>query len=76
MAHRIMIDAFEAVLAQALKLPNEDRRTLVVHLLETFEPGDAEYDPAWGEVIQRRLAAIANGSATIVPWPGAPAGRR
>lgn len=67
----IMVDAFDAVLAQALKLPNEDRRALVAHLLETFEPGYAEYDPAWGEAIQRRLAAIADGSATVVPMPAA-----
>lgn len=67
----LMIDAFDVVLTQALKLPNEDRRALVVHLLETFEPGYSEYDAAWGETIQRRLAAIADGSATIVPWPTA-----
>lgn len=67
----IMADAFDAVLAQALKLTNEDRRALVAHLLETFEPGYAEYDSAWGDAIQRRLAAIAGGSATIVPWPAA-----
>lgn len=66
-----MIDAFDVVLAQALKLPSEDRRALVAHLLETFEPGYAEYDPAWGEAIQRRLAAIADGSATVVPSPAA-----
>lgn len=64
-----MIDAFEAVLAQSLKLPNEDRRALVAQLLESFKPGYAEYDRAWGEAIQRRLAAIADGSATVVPWP-------
>lgn len=66
-----MIDAFDAVLAQALKLPDEDRRALVAHLLETFEPGYAEYDPAWGEAIQRRMAAIADGSAMVVPSPAA-----
>jgi len=66
-----MVEAFDAVLAQALKLPRESRRALVAHLLETFEPGDAEYDPAWGEAIQRRLAVIADGSATVVPWPAA-----
>lgn len=69
MLTRHMIDAFDVVLAQALKLPSEDRRALVAHLLETFEPGYAEYDPAWGEAIQRRLAAIADGSATVVPCP-------
>jgi hypothetical protein len=37
-----------------------------------IEPGYAEYDPAWGEAIQRRLAAIADGSATVVPWPVRP----
>ncbi|HEX3473512.1 MAG TPA: addiction module protein [Kofleriaceae bacterium] len=67
-----MVAAFDAVLAQALNLPDEDRRTLVARLLETFEPGYAEYDPAWGEAIQRRLAAIADGSATVVPWPARP----
>ena len=67
----VMADVFDAVLAQALKLPSEDRRALVAHLLETFEAGYAEYDPAWGEAIQRRLAAIAHGSSTIVPWPAA-----
>ncbi|HEX3765793.1 MAG TPA: addiction module protein [Kofleriaceae bacterium] len=66
-----MVAAFDAVLAQALKLPDEDRRALVAHLLETFEPGYAEYDPAWVEAIQRRLAAMADGSATVVPWPAA-----
>lgn len=67
-----MVAAFDAVLAQALMLSGEDRRALVAHLLETFEPGYAEYDPAWGEAIQRRLAAIADGSAAIVPWPAHP----
>jgi hypothetical protein len=66
-----MLDAFDIVLAQALKLPSEGRRALVTQLLETFEPGYAEYDAAWGETIQRRLAAIADGSATIVPSPTA-----
>lgn len=66
-----MAAALDAVLAQALKLPDEDRRALVAHLLETFEPGYAEYDPAWGEAIQRRLAVIADGSSTVVPWPAA-----
>ncbi len=42
---------------------------MVAQLLETFEPGYAGYDVAWGETIQRRLAAIAKGSATIVPSP-------
>lgn len=69
MLARSMIDAFDAVLAQALKLPSEDRRALVAHLLDTFEPGYAGYDPAWGEAIQRRLATIADGSATVVPCP-------
>lgn len=67
-----MVAALDAVLAQALMLSDEDRRALVAHLLETFEPGYAEYDPAWGEAIQRRLAAIADGSATVVPWPARP----
>jgi hypothetical protein len=67
-----MAAAFDAVLAQALKLPDEDRRALVAHLLETFGPSFAEYDPAWGEAIQRRLAAIAEGSATVVSWPARP----
>jgi hypothetical protein len=66
-----MVDAFDDVLAQALKLPSEDRRALVAHLLDTFEPGYAEYDPAWGEAIQRRLATIADGSATAQPCPAA-----
>lgn len=66
-----MAAALDAVLTQALKLPDGDRRALVALLLETFEPGYAEYDPAWGEAIQRRLAVIANGSATSVPRPAA-----
>jgi hypothetical protein len=67
-----MVAALDAVLAQALRLPDEDRRALVAHLLETFEPGYAEYDPAWGEAIQRRLAAIADGSPTVVPSAARP----
>ena len=44
---------------------------MIVHLLETFEPGHAGYDAAWSETLQRHLAAIANGSATTEPWPTA-----
>jgi len=64
----LMIDAFHAVLAQVQKLSDEERRALILHLLETFEPGHGVYDAAWGETIQRRLDAIADGSVTTVPW--------
>ena len=66
-----MADAFEVVLSEALKLPDEDRRALVAHLLETFEPGYTEHDPAWVEPIQPHLAAMADGSVAIVPSPTA-----
>jgi hypothetical protein len=64
----VMADAFDTVLMQALRLPDEERRALVVYLLGTFQPGDIEDDAAWGETGQRRLAAIAKGFATTVPW--------
>jgi hypothetical protein len=65
-----MIETFDMVLAQALKLPDEDRRTLIARLLDTLMPGDAKCGVAWDDTIEPRLAAIADKSETTVPWPG------
>jgi len=64
----VMADAFDTVLTQALKLPDEERRALVVHLLGTFEPGDIEDEIAdddrrddLGEALDLGIAELDSG---------------
>lgn len=58
------------VLAEALKLPAEERAALAAKLvtsLETAEPSE-EVERAWSEELERRIADVDAGSAQLVPW--------
>ena len=61
--------AIEAVLDEALRLPEEERAELVSRLLdsledsEVVEPGHAA---AWTEVIDRRVERIREGRAKLI----------
>jgi putative addiction module component (TIGR02574 family) len=62
-----------ALLDEALQLPSEARARLAAELLRSLddeeEPLDqAEYDAAWGAVIERRLREIESGAVKAVPW--------
>jgi len=58
------------ILADALALPRAERSELAQALLQSLaEGGDAAPDEhAWAAELERRAAAVADGSAELVPW--------
>jgi putative addiction module component (TIGR02574 family) len=65
----IMTQAVAAVLADALRLDEEARAELAVELLASLDgPADADAGTQWTAEIERRVAAIEAGTATIEPW--------
>lgn len=64
--------AFEAVLHQALKLPDEERSKLAASLLNSLEPEDgeelsaAEWEGAWSAELGKRLREIREGTVELV----------
>jgi hypothetical protein len=60
----------EAVEAEALKLPPEDRSRLLERLLASFD-ADAEVEEAWERVADEREATLKEGKAALVPGPEA-----
>jgi putative addiction module component (TIGR02574 family) len=67
-----MTEAAARLLAEALRLSEEDRGDLAAKLLESLdppeEPEDADAEAAWEEEIRRRLAEIDAGTAEMIPW--------
>jgi putative addiction module component (TIGR02574 family) len=60
------------LLAEALRLPEEERGDLVAQLLESFDPGaDPDVEAAWGQEIRQRLDDLDTGAVRAVPWPEA-----
>lgn len=66
---------FSALEAEALQLPPEERVRLADHLLASVGAG-AEVDEAWAVEVERRLAEVESGRATLVPAEDAIAGAR
>jgi putative addiction module component (TIGR02574 family) len=58
--------AVEKVLQEALALPREDRARLLEALQESLEP-DEEWEKAWAAEIQRRMRAVDEGRARLIP---------
>jgi len=64
--------AYDAVLAQALQLPEEERGDLVARLLRSLEPDDGDevtgddWEGAWSAEIDRRVEEVRNGTADLV----------
>lgn len=64
--------AFEAVLDQALKLSDEERRRLATRLLNSLEPEDdqelstEEWDSAWSAELHKRVREIREGTVELV----------
>ncbi len=61
------------ILARALDLPVEERRSLALALLDSVdEPQDIQFAPdledAWYAEIQRRSRDIEAGTAKLIPW--------
>lgn len=63
---------FEAVLDQALKLPDEERGKLAARLLNSLEPDDGdhlsaeEWDGAWSAELDKRVREIREGTVELV----------
>jgi putative addiction module component (TIGR02574 family) len=61
-------EMLEHLRAEAMKLPEEERRELVRSLQETLSDGDDDdISPAWRDELSRRRASLRDGSAQLVP---------
>ena len=63
--------AFESVLDQALKLPDDERSKLAASLLRSLEPdGDElspdEWDRVWSTELDRRSREVREGTAELI----------
>lgn len=61
--------AIEAVLDEALKLPDQERAELVARLLDSLEDSDVVepgHEAAWTEVIDRRVQEVREGRAKLI----------
>ena len=59
----------ERLYEEAMQLPAEEREWLTIRLVETQDEGDLS--PEWREEIARRMQAIEDGTATLIPWDDA-----
>ena len=58
-----------AVLADALRLDEHARAELAAELLASLDgPADPDAETQWAAEIERRVAAIEAGTATLEPW--------
>jgi putative addiction module component (TIGR02574 family) len=56
----------QQIAAEALLLSPEDRESLLEILLSSLT-SEAGYDEAWNSELERRLAAIEDGTAELIP---------
>ena len=64
-----MTQAAAAVLAEALRLDEQARAELAAELLASLDgPADADAASQWAAEIERRVASIEAGTATLEPW--------
>jgi putative addiction module component (TIGR02574 family) len=58
-----------AVLAEALQLPPEERADVAKRLIASLdEPVDEDVEAAWLAEVERRLQDVDHGTAKIEPW--------
>jgi putative addiction module component (TIGR02574 family) len=58
--------AVEKVLQEALALPREERTRVLEALQESLEP-DEEWERAWAAEAERRMKAVNEGRAQLIP---------
>jgi putative addiction module component (TIGR02574 family) len=59
----------EAVLREALTLPEADRADIAGALLKSIEPAEeADIEAAWREEVAARVAALDAGEVETIPW--------
>jgi putative addiction module component (TIGR02574 family) len=67
-----MPPAFEAVLDQALQLPDEERGALATQLLRSLDPDDGdesapqEWEAMWSAELDRRIREVRDGSVELI----------
>lgn len=60
-------ELLEHLRAEAMKLPDEERRQLVASLQDSLDDDDDfELEPAYAAELEKRIAAIENGTATLL----------
>jgi putative addiction module component (TIGR02574 family) len=60
------------ILDDAMKLSDAERADLAACLFASLDQAThAELEPAWEAEIERRLHAIDDGEATLIPWEAA-----
>jgi putative addiction module component (TIGR02574 family) len=58
-----------AVLAQALQLPPEERADVAKRLIASLDdPADGDVEAAWLAEVERRLQDVDRGTAKFEPW--------
>ena len=64
-----MTKAAKAVLAEALRLGEDERAEIAAEVLASLDgPADADAEAAWDAEIHRRIAAIDAGEIELEPW--------
>ena len=59
----------EALLQEALSLPDDERAEIAGALLESLEPAPEEdVETAWRQEVAARVAALEAGEMTTTPW--------
>ena len=59
----------EAVLAEALRLGEDERAELAAEILASLDgPGDPDAKEAWADEIRHRIASIESGAAQLESW--------
>ncbi|WP_437575123.1 addiction module protein [Sorangium sp. So ce887] len=58
-----------AVLAEALQLPPEERADVAKRLIASLDgPADEDVEAAWLAEVERRLQDVDRGTAKVEPW--------
>lgn len=67
---KIMATPTAKLISDALELPRADRAELATQLLRSLDDeGEVSLDEAvWAKELERRAAAVADGTAELVPW--------
>lgn len=63
------MSSMNAVLAEALQLPPEERAEVAKRLIASLDgPADEDVEAAWLAEVERRLQDVDRGTAKVEPW--------
>ena len=65
---RLSVMSTDELLAEALRLPREERAYVAAELISSLEEGDEGVVGAWAEELVRRSREVAEGRVPTVPW--------